>query len=1087
MENPTTTTVVFRQPPPIHARSETMKGNQPSSSSVISHDSSFPPSEGTASSPRSSRVLLQHSSSSSLASSRIGKRTSESTGSFQGQSTSFQSVGVANSQQSTSSAPGDEDNDGQCILVTPTGQSPSRRRTSSRTGVDTLQATVPHTLARSNSIAVARTLPHAFPSHNLPNLTFDHVTYHKLQTAGSPTSPPRAPPRSQRSSGRSQVSIADPAGQMARQHHHHHDTPSIYDDKETSPTSPLNGPGAPAFNPSAPLGETTGAPLLLPLYHHRSGAFDDRTASVVESSSAATGESLQQFALTYNSEGESYKVDDFLVDAKQQSSSFESSRDNSHQQHEHNNDNGTALSYCKVADDDDDEYSPAFDVPSGSSISSSPLSNKTTVIGHNNVVVGKTVPTEVVAKSARERLLQMHKARVELFKGKREASNTRQQQALERRQFIADHQNLRLTASWSVFALIGVIGSSFERLAFTLTARRRRRQRMGGVIIYPVVILGMRRALRRARALLLAKEHQFARPSVEHLRTDKILGLFPSNVLDSAASSLTLRYFFPNEAIIVIGCEDDEAYVLASGTADVMMGTAKVFTMQPGMVFGTIGMISGEPRSASIFARGDGCMAWIMKRAVFDAAGDSAAVTAALEVLSELRQKNIMNVYQSRLSPAALRAFPLFHSLSHETLSDVLQGSVPRVVHRGTVLAEPTSAMSTVGHLLVLKGRISISYAPHHLSAMQPICINEERFHACGDMRNVVDLPSNNSDLTKHPAVLLGAAGCHGAGNNFPVFNVTAPALLNVNPLFLPGGMLRPTPFLITAITDCDLICFSRKTLRTLDVLEAASIQQNALNVHADFFTTPKKREVAKLLLDNISSFFSDSSRTKSVLAALQASSSVDTVLGSMKMEKWVYPCGAYMSFERNSEFLINVIMDGELEQQGSSPGATTTPPSVNATSVRIWPPIAEAWFASRDAVVRVTKRAVCFRIHRRDILSWFCRALPDHSDLRIAVLVLAAHASIPTDGLACVLSFSTFDLDGAVHPEDVPAAAGGMEMPVRGALTRKFSFINNDEHTISGVLRPVLEIECGGALGAIIATVMVERSLHNPRRLQHW
>ncbi|CUG76115.1 cyclic nucleotide-binding protein, putative [Bodo saltans] len=674
------------------------------------------------------------------------------------------------------------------------------------------------------------------------------------------------------------------------------------------------------------------------------------------------------------------------------------------------------------------------------------------------------------ASAAMERSIRQHRERLEQLREKHDASNVRQQQAQERRQFLADHQNLRLAASWSVMIMLIFSGLPLQRIGQDLNAQNRRRQRMGGRLIYPVVMLGMRRALRRARERLLTKGYTFDRPLIGTLRADKILGLFPEPVLRSAARSMTLRYFFPNEAIIVIGCEDDEAYVLASGSADVMMGTAKVFTMQPGMVFGTIGMISGEPRSASIFARGEGVMAWIMKRAVFDAAGDSTAIAAAHEALAEVRQKNIMNVYKSRLDPVALSAFPLFHGLAHETLADLLVGATPRVIRHNTVILDPDQPISSISHLLLLKGRVTLTFTPPKPSQSHSTMNGEERFTLAGEMRNTVDIPPMKGEAIalSHPALLLAAKIDPGATVRRGVrrasiaslrwdsasgqgeYSVTAPALLNVSPLFLPGGMMRPTPFLIKTVTDCDLLSFSRKTLRSQDVLELASIQQNALNAHGDFLGKPTKRDVARMLLDSVAPLFSDGAlAAQTILTQLRTSTTTDSLLGSLHIEKWVYPRGGYLCFERNSEFLLNIVLDGELE--GSAPRS-----SIMSGGFPVWPSFPDAWFAAADCVVRTTRRTVCLRIPRRDVLSWFCRALSDAQDLRLACSIFANN--VTSGGLACVLGFSTFDLDGRVFPEDIHCTAleASSRQLTRSTRSAALPFDAADA-TISSVLRPAL------------------------------
>ena len=142
-------------------------------------------------------------------------------------------------------------------------------------------------------------------------------------------------------------------------------------------------------------------------------------------------------------------------------------------------------------------------------------------------------------------------------------------------------------------------------------------------------------------------------PTVDQLQTDKLLVLFPVHFLEQLIKTATLRYIFSDEAIVFIGCEEDECYVLAKGSADVIVGRTKVFTMTAGMVFGSVGMISGEPRTATIVARG-ACLVWVMRKPLSEStSNDSEAgkMKEARRAVDELRQTNFGTVYKRLLEP----------------------------------------------------------------------------------------------------------------------------------------------------------------------------------------------------------------------------------------------------------------------------------------------------------------------------------------------------------------------------------------------------------------------------------------------------
>ncbi|CUI14329.1 cyclic nucleotide-binding protein, putative, partial [Bodo saltans] len=223
-----------------------------------------------------------------------------------------------------------------------------------------------------------------------------------------------------------------------------------------------------------------------------------------------------------------------------------------------------------------------------------------------------TAASSLARTPQQQRAIEQHRQRQAEHYEKLDASHARRALAQERREFHLDQRNLQLMATWAAMATLASRTRKFIQETRKLLAQKEKTTQRGGQYVFPIVMVALRRGLRRIRTRHLLASQHYEKPTLSTLNSDKILGLFPDAVLRSAAHSMKIRYVFPNEAIIFIGCEDDEAYVLASGTADVMMGATKVFTMQPGMVFGTIGMISGEPRSASIFARGEGCMVWVM-------------------------------------------------------------------------------------------------------------------------------------------------------------------------------------------------------------------------------------------------------------------------------------------------------------------------------------------------------------------------------------------------------------------------------------------------------------------------------------------
>ncbi|CUG86664.1 cyclic nucleotide-binding protein, putative [Bodo saltans] len=288
-------------------------------------------------------------------------------------------------------------------------------------------------------------------------------------------------------------------------------------------------------------------------------------------------------------------------------------------------------------------------------------------------------------------------------------SRERQTNAVERKMFLAEHRFLQRGASWLTFVELARVMKRLVEVAKIAKRLREKRMRRG---INPIVVVRLRQILRRVRTRIQGRG--VPRPAIAALRADKLLNLFPDAQLQYAIDRMTLKYFFENENIIMMGSEDDEAYVLHSGVADVLMGQTKVFTMRGGMCFGSVGMISGEPRTASIVAREkEGCLAWVLTRAVFSAWGggaeDKQKVAAAHAAINELRQLNMMNVYKKLLDPSTLGYFPMLSGVSHETLTSITTTSTrPRVERAGTVLAAPNVPLTETQPFLLLRGTVVV-------------------------------------------------------------------------------------------------------------------------------------------------------------------------------------------------------------------------------------------------------------------------------------------------------------------------------------------------------------------------------------------
>ncbi|CUG93888.1 cyclic nucleotide-binding protein, putative, partial [Bodo saltans] len=260
-----------------------------------------------------------------------------------------------------------------------------------------------------------------------------------------------------------------------------------------------------------------------------------------------------------------------------------------------------------------------------------------------------------------------------------------------RQQFLSNQRRMQRACHWGVIVQVSCfLNATITGLNVTKAQAEARDQ------MNPRCLLGIRRAIRRMRLRMLAPT--MTKPAVASVRNDKMLGLFSEAHIQFLVDNLEPRYFFAREGIIFMGSEDDECYVLFSGSADVMMGKIKVFTMTGGMVFGSVGMISGEPRTATILAR-ENCLVWSISRRAFESYGArDHQVAAAQTIIRELRQKNIRSVYKGLIEPDYLSSrFTMLKGCSQEGVTMLLAKSEPRVLKSGEVLLHPPSPDSELG------------------------------------------------------------------------------------------------------------------------------------------------------------------------------------------------------------------------------------------------------------------------------------------------------------------------------------------------------------------------------------------------------
>ena len=207
-------------------------------------------------------------------------------------------------------------------------------------------------------------------------------------------------------------------------------------------------------------------------------------------------------------------------------------------------------------------------------------------------------------------------------------------------------------------------------------------------------------AQRFARKLRLKQLSSLPRPTVTQLKTDKLLSLYPEQHLTKFASRMVLKYYFAGETVMCQNCVEDETLVLCRGDVDVVVSQVVLSTIStPETVLGSMGMISGEPRTASIIAKTN-CALWSGTRLGFDVF--IANTAAAVKLIREQRNANFHEVHHLMLASASLAEYPLLRGISTDALRTLSECGEPLIAtkKRATILA-PTDALASTALLLV--------------------------------------------------------------------------------------------------------------------------------------------------------------------------------------------------------------------------------------------------------------------------------------------------------------------------------------------------------------------------------------------------
>jgi small-conductance mechanosensitive channel/CRP-like cAMP-binding protein len=124
----------------------------------------------------------------------------------------------------------------------------------------------------------------------------------------------------------------------------------------------------------------------------------------------------------------------------------------------------------------------------------------------------------------------------------------------------------------------------------------------------------------------LAREKQALRDRELAVRTVDFLAVLPEEQRRRLAAASVVRLYGDGEAVVKQGERSAEMFVVEGGEVTVTVGESELARLGPGMFFGEMALMTGEPRNATVRARGP-CRLLVI---------DSASMRAVLESAPDL-------------------------------------------------------------------------------------------------------------------------------------------------------------------------------------------------------------------------------------------------------------------------------------------------------------------------------------------------------------------------------------------------------------------------------------------------------------------
>lgn len=604
---------------------------------------------------------------------------------------------------------------------------------------------------------------------------------------------------------------------------------------------------------------------------------------------------------------------------------------------------------------------------------------------HSNAHLSRKQSTAANSAAAEVRRKQVKDRRAQLnqsFRREREqnleGSRIRLEIAAERKVVMSLQMTTQRHWAWAALCHMSFFATTLVTASRAATDRQRR-----NTLLLPMVHILARRWLRYTRMKRL--QSTVKKPLLTEIRLDRTLGLFSDAHLGYLLTHLTLRYYFENETIIFMGCEDDECFVLASGAVDVIVGHTVVSRLTAaGVVFGSVGMISGEPRTASIIARTP-TLVWVCTRAKFEEFGmTDNRVQDALAIIADLRQNNLRAVYKRYISANYLGTFSPMKDLSSSTIDALLMQAAPLVTKAGVRILQPYSVTNVATHrcFFLLRGSIKIIFSSAlnaHGAPMLPVAPGSSSASSSSKsaqstsisttlreyVQRLVQFPLRGARVTfaeeaakesVHPALvpLDVPSAVSSLSDGSAVVTLKGPLIMNMYSLIVNDAL----PFSVETVGGCDMLYVTRQQLMALDPVEIDNVRRRCVDLHREFLLPLPPRGLRMAICRGALS-----AAAHSYLKGLDVKK---LHVRPPEQESAVLCPGDTLLFDPEHGMVAYIIIRGQLQ-------GVTAPPNGEPY---LWPDLHLVYFGSVNAKATALTQMDVLRVQRRDIVDWLVTQL---------------------------------------------------------------------------------------------------------------